>query len=99
MPGQFVLQYYVDTSRRRLKGSIDLDQCEQVTRLDMHDPSAQFSHSWRRTLLGASRRFQPEEGPCKAFFVIVKTEGSRPDCVTAYGDSVFSLFSSPPILG
>lgn len=31
MPGQFVLQYYVDTSRRRLKGSIDLDQCEQVT--------------------------------------------------------------------
>ena len=43
MPGQFVLQYYVDTSRRRLKGSIDLDQCEQVTRLYMHDPSAQFS--------------------------------------------------------
>merc|ERR1719348_1284677 len=30
MPGQFILQYYVDSSRNKLKGSIDLDQCEQV---------------------------------------------------------------------
>lgn len=30
MPGQFVLQYYVDSQARKLKGTIDLDQCEQV---------------------------------------------------------------------
>jgi len=30
MPGQYVLQYYVDRTGRKLKGSIDLDQCEQV---------------------------------------------------------------------
>ena len=30
MPGQFVLQYYVDQTGKKLKGSIDLDQCEQV---------------------------------------------------------------------
>ena len=31
MPGQFILQYYVDNTRNKLKGSIDLDQCEQVS--------------------------------------------------------------------
>jgi len=30
MPGQFLLQYFVDNSTKKLKGSIDLDQCEQV---------------------------------------------------------------------
>ena len=30
MPGQYVLEYYVDRTARKLKGSIDLDQCEQV---------------------------------------------------------------------
>jgi len=30
MPGQFLLQYFVDETTRKLKGSIDLDQCEQV---------------------------------------------------------------------
>jgi len=30
MPGQFLLQYFVDETARKLKGSIDLDQCEQV---------------------------------------------------------------------
>ena len=35
MPGQYILQYYVDNNTRRLKGSIDLDQCEQV-RQDNH---------------------------------------------------------------
>ena len=31
MPGQYVLEYYVDRTARKLKGSIDLDQCEQVS--------------------------------------------------------------------
>ena len=30
MPGQYVLEYYVDRTAKKLKGSIDLDQCEQV---------------------------------------------------------------------
>ena len=30
MPGQFLLQYYTDQTGRKLKGIIDLDQCEQV---------------------------------------------------------------------
>lgn len=30
LPGQFVLEYYTDDSRKKLKGKIDLDQCEQV---------------------------------------------------------------------
>merc|ERR1719427_1252712 len=30
MPGQFLLQYYTDQTARKLKGIIDLDQCEQV---------------------------------------------------------------------
>ena len=30
MPNQYLLQYFVDDTTRKLKGSIDLDQCEQV---------------------------------------------------------------------
>lgn len=30
MPGQFLLHYYTDPQARKLKGVIDLDQCEQV---------------------------------------------------------------------
>lgn len=30
IPGQYVLQYYTDESYKKLKGHIDLDQCEQV---------------------------------------------------------------------
>ncbi|KAL0273217.1 UNVERIFIED_CONTAM: hypothetical protein PYX00_005946 [Menopon gallinae] len=30
LPGQFFLQYYTDRNCRKLKGTIDLDQCEQV---------------------------------------------------------------------
>lgn len=30
MPGQFLLHYYTDNSTKKLKGTIDLDQCEQV---------------------------------------------------------------------
>ena len=30
LPGQYMLEYYVDASYRKLKGRIDLDQCEQV---------------------------------------------------------------------
>eukprot|EP00092_Neocalanus_flemingeri_P038986 GFUD01042440.1.p1 GENE.GFUD01042440.1~~GFUD01042440.1.p1 ORF type:complete len:583 (+),score=143.25 GFUD01042440.1:110-1750(+) len=30
IPGQFLLQYFVDESAKKQKGSIDLDQCEQV---------------------------------------------------------------------
>ena len=28
--GQFVLNYYTDESKRKLKGTICLDECEQV---------------------------------------------------------------------
>ena len=34
MPGQFILQYYVDNTAKKLKGSVDLDQCEQVCQID-----------------------------------------------------------------
>ena len=34
MPGQFILQYYVDNTARKLKGSVDLDQCEQVRQIE-----------------------------------------------------------------
>lgn len=30
MPGQYLLEYYTDQTCRKLKGVIDLDQCEQV---------------------------------------------------------------------
>ena len=32
MPNQYVLEYYVDRTAKKLKGSIDLDQCEQVSK-------------------------------------------------------------------
>lgn len=31
LPGQYVLEYYTDNTRRKLKGRIDLDQCDQVS--------------------------------------------------------------------
>lgn len=31
LPGQYVLEYYTDHTRRKLKGTIDLDQCDQVS--------------------------------------------------------------------
>lgn len=31
LPGQYFLAYYTDKSRRKMKGRIDLDQCEQVS--------------------------------------------------------------------
>ena len=34
MPGQFILQYYVDNTAKKLKGSVDLDQCEQVRQIE-----------------------------------------------------------------
>ena len=34
MPNQYVLEYYVDRTAKKLKGSIDLDQCEQVSKED-----------------------------------------------------------------
>ncbi|XP_071539276.1 uncharacterized protein dos isoform X1 [Panulirus ornatus] len=30
LPGQYFLEYYTDHTRRKLKGKIDLDQCDQV---------------------------------------------------------------------
>lgn len=30
LPGQYLLEYYTDQTCRKLKGVIDLDQCEQV---------------------------------------------------------------------
>lgn len=30
VPQQYVLEYYTDQSYRKLKGTIDLDQCDQV---------------------------------------------------------------------
>ncbi|XP_063845966.1 GRB2-associated-binding protein 1-like [Scylla paramamosain] len=30
LPGQYFLEYYTDQTRRKLKGKIDLDQCDQV---------------------------------------------------------------------
>lgn len=30
LPGQYFLAYYTDKNRRKMKGRIDLDQCEQV---------------------------------------------------------------------
>ncbi|XP_047121000.1 protein daughter of sevenless isoform X2 [Schistocerca piceifrons] len=30
LPGQYFLEYYADRNRRKLKGKIDLDQCERV---------------------------------------------------------------------
>ena len=37
MPGQFILQYYVDNTAKKLKGSVDLDQCEQVRQISQND--------------------------------------------------------------
>ena len=31
LPGQYFLEYYTDHNCRKLKGKIDLDQCEQVS--------------------------------------------------------------------
>ena len=31
LPRQYLLNYYTDESKKRLKGSIALDECEQVT--------------------------------------------------------------------
>lgn len=30
IPGQYVLEYFTDQSQKKVKGRIDLDQCEQV---------------------------------------------------------------------
>lgn len=31
LPGQYFLEYFTDRNCRKLKGTIDLDQCEQVS--------------------------------------------------------------------
>ena len=31
LPSQYVLEYFSDESKRKLKGKIELDQCEQVS--------------------------------------------------------------------
>jgi GRB2-associated-binding protein 1 len=36
LPGQYFLEYYTDRNCRKLKGKIDLDQCEQVSSRLMH---------------------------------------------------------------
>ena len=40
MPGQFILQYYVDNTAKKLKGSVDLDQCEQVCQTETDEALA-----------------------------------------------------------
>lgn len=35
LPGQYFLEYYTDRRCRKLKGHIDLDQCEQVIYVQM----------------------------------------------------------------
>jgi GRB2-associated-binding protein 1 len=37
LPGQYFLEYYTDRNCRKLKGKIDLDQCEQVKLCLTHD--------------------------------------------------------------
>ena len=34
LPSQYVLEYFSDESKRKLKGKIELDQCEQVSPAD-----------------------------------------------------------------
>lgn len=44
LPGQFFLEYYTDRNCRKLKGIIDLDQCEQVDAGLRLDKQKQFQH-------------------------------------------------------
>ncbi|CAG9762314.1 unnamed protein product [Ceutorhynchus assimilis] len=45
IPGQYVLTYYTDRNRRKLKGVIDLDHCEQVDLgLKLEEKNLKFDH-------------------------------------------------------
>ncbi|XP_054163070.1 GRB2-associated-binding protein 1-like [Oppia nitens] len=45
IPGQYVLEYYADSTKRKLKGLIDLDQCEQVDAgLQLENKKDNFQH-------------------------------------------------------
>ncbi|KAH1019621.1 hypothetical protein HUJ04_009413 [Dendroctonus ponderosae] len=45
IPGQYVLTYYTDRNRRKLKGVIDLDHCEQVDLgLKLEERKLKFDH-------------------------------------------------------
>lgn len=45
LPGQYFLTYYTDRKCRKLKGTINLDHCEQVdTGLKFEDSKYKFDH-------------------------------------------------------
>lgn len=45
IPGQYVLTYYTDRNRRKLKGLIDLDRCDQVDLgLKLEERNLKFDH-------------------------------------------------------
>ncbi|XP_017784665.1 PREDICTED: GRB2-associated-binding protein 2 [Nicrophorus vespilloides] len=45
IPGQYILSYYTDRKSRKLKGSINLDQCEQVDRgFKFEDKNLKFDY-------------------------------------------------------
>lgn len=45
LPGQYFLAYYTDKSRRKMKGRIDLDQCEQV-RFIIYHLNFKYCNKW-----------------------------------------------------
>ncbi|CAG2108089.1 unnamed protein product [Medioppia subpectinata] len=45
IPGQYVLEYYADATKKKIKGTIDLDQCEQVDAgLQLESRKDNFQH-------------------------------------------------------
>lgn len=47
LPGQFFLLYYTDKNCRKLKGTIDLDQCEEVDAgLRFEDRKQNYQHAF-----------------------------------------------------
>ncbi|KAJ6220169.1 hypothetical protein RDWZM_005981 [Blomia tropicalis] len=52
IPGQYVLEYYMDENCKKLKGTIDLDQCEQVDaglQLEIRKENFEFMFDLRTT--------------------------------------------------
>lgn len=71
LPGQYILTYYTDRNCRKLKGVINLDQCEQVDLgLKLDERKLKFDHVF------------DIKTPSRTYYLAADTEGEMKSWVT-----------------
>ena len=60
LPGQYFLEYYTDHNCRKLKGKIDLDQCEQVIQYNEINQQCSPHHFYTSPIFHLGMNFSGE---------------------------------------